>query len=148
GEFSISPEKMSTRQRDNEDKEDNDRQRPTRTESPARPATVCEESSSPSPPKTEAEVFRRDLETGVTPTLPLCRYLCQAVNHFRRGEDFEEWQAESLFPFIRLAKAHPDLSGATAEQAFKKVDQQFGRWAKAARRPKGADPWEHWLDVD
>jgi hypothetical protein len=57
-----------------------------------------------------------------------------------------DWQAERLFHFVRLLKAHGDLTPLTADGGFAKVDKILQGWAKrlpAAQRRD--DPWRLWL---
>jgi hypothetical protein len=71
--------------------------------------------------------------------------------HGKHHEDLAKagrWQSE-LFRFVRIAKAHPDLTGLTARQAFRKVEKVIKAWLLSIREVRpGDDVWERCLDVN
>jgi hypothetical protein len=62
--------------------------------------------------------------------------------HNGQSGDEPEWHSP-LFGFVRLLKAHPQVTGATPQEAFRTVDLVVRSWAGA----RDKDPWERWFLV-
>jgi hypothetical protein len=117
---------------------------PKKTTEPLRePASAVR----PHVPRSSKEIFRHELANGCPSSLSLEAYLIHVVEE-QRGHESETWQSP-LFYFIRILKAHPALSEATAKQAFQKVETIMKTWRHAIPKkpPSRPDDWLHWLEV-
>src|SRR5262249_6443032 len=82
--------------------------------------------------------------------LPLPDYLARLVDEHHKHRDelvaTGRWESE-LFFFTRLAKAHPDLVGLSAEKAIRKLESLMSKWPCPKTGKKVKNPWPVWFDI-
>jgi hypothetical protein len=81
---------------------------------------------------------------------PFAEYLREAVKEFKRWwvEEAEEWQAETLFQFVRLVKSHPSMGQVDGAAACDAIAKVFRVWAKGRKELRSADLWAVFLEFE
>lgn len=94
------------------------------------------------------QTFADELSRGLPSTLTFPEYLACAIEESRRGVHGQRGWQSPLFYLIRLIKAHPQFSKATAQQAIRATEDILRAWRPFIPKERlWMGDWGYWLHL-